>query len=253
MVGCCIFRPLHPLSLLLRGLSSRCAVASHSNSLAPLVRLVVAPSLLTPPPPFCRCLRLSWRSRLSSRHGLPYLLSGWLLRRLFSRCRLPSASVSDSHRAIASRRAMASRASCPAGCRVASAAHRLGTSLPVGAPPFVRLLLSPAGCRVASRCATFATHPLDTRPPLSGRPVVPSAAPAIRPISSVGVLSRRLRRPVVTFGASSHRQRRPIVKPLSLPKPSSTCQAVKPPNSLLPLSSCRAVQPPPPLQNNHFT
>jgi hypothetical protein len=45
----------------------------------PLVWLVVASPLLMPPPPICQCLRLSLHRRLSLRHGLLYLLSGWLL------------------------------------------------------------------------------------------------------------------------------------------------------------------------------
>ncbi len=45
----------------------------------PLVWLVVASPLLTPLPPICRQLRLSLRQCLLSRHGLPCLLSGWLL------------------------------------------------------------------------------------------------------------------------------------------------------------------------------
>jgi hypothetical protein len=42
MVGCCVFRLLCHLSLLLSGLSSHCAIPSHSASLVPLVWLVVA-------------------------------------------------------------------------------------------------------------------------------------------------------------------------------------------------------------------
>jgi hypothetical protein len=78
-----------------------------------LVRLVVASPLLPPPPPICRRLHLSSRNRLSLRHGLPYLLSGWLSRRL---------------------RRSSSRCAPPAGCRVASAAHPLGAPLPLNAP-----------------------------------------------------------------------------------------------------------------------
>ncbi len=47
MVGSCVFQPLRHLSLLVHGLSSHCAVASHSSSIRPLVRLVL------PSPPFC--------------------------------------------------------------------------------------------------------------------------------------------------------------------------------------------------------
>ncbi len=93
------------------GLSSHCAVASRSPFLAPLVWLVVALPLQMLPPPFCWHLRLLSRRRLSLRHGLPYLLSGWLLHCLYSRRRLPSAGISASHRAMASCRAMASRTS----------------------------------------------------------------------------------------------------------------------------------------------
>jgi hypothetical protein len=76
MVGCCVFPPLHPLSSLLRGLSSHCAVASRSAFLAPLVWLVVVLPLQIPPPPICWRLCLSSCRRLLPRHGLPYLLSG---------------------------------------------------------------------------------------------------------------------------------------------------------------------------------
>jgi hypothetical protein len=171
MVGCCVFRPLHPLSSMLRGLTSHCAIASHSASLVPLVRLVVASPLLTPPPPICRHFHLSSRRHLSLRHGLPYLLSSWLLHSLYSCRHLPSAGVSASHCAVASHRAMASRTSCPAGCCVASAAHPLGA--PWRAPP--------AGCRVAS-----AAHPLGAPLPLD----VPSSrcAPASRRTTSTSHL-----------------------------------------------------------------
>jgi hypothetical protein len=50
----------------------------------PLVRLVVAVPLLKLPPPICRHLPLSLR------HGLPCLLSGWLLHCLSSHRRVPS-------------------------------------------------------------------------------------------------------------------------------------------------------------------
>jgi hypothetical protein len=62
--------PAHPLSSLLRDLSSRCAVASHSAILAPLVRLVVTSPLQMPLPPICQRLHLSSCRRLSPRHGL---------------------------------------------------------------------------------------------------------------------------------------------------------------------------------------
>jgi hypothetical protein len=42
LVGCCDFRPLRHLSLLLRGLSSHCAIPTRSTSHRHLVRLVVA-------------------------------------------------------------------------------------------------------------------------------------------------------------------------------------------------------------------
>ncbi len=105
--------PIPPLSGLLSGWLLHCL---------PLVRLVVALPLLMPPPPICRRLCLSLRCRLTSClypcNRLSCLLSGWLLR---NPCRrLPSASTSTSHRAIASFCAMASLASCPAGCCVAS-------------------------------------------------------------------------------------------------------------------------------------
>jgi hypothetical protein len=177
MVGCCIFRLLRCLSLLLRSLSSPCTIASYSASLGPLIRLVVAshpscpsgccipsphadtfhlwapPSLIAPlplvmplsmslplvplvhlvvaspllmlAPPICRRLCLPLCQRLSSCHGLPCLLSGWLLHCcLYSHHCLPSACNSASHCAIASCHAplhvIASHASSQAGCCVAS-------------------------------------------------------------------------------------------------------------------------------------
>ncbi len=108
MVGYSIFRPLHSLSSLLRGLFSCCAVASRSAFLAPLVRMVVTSPLQMPPHPICWCLCLSSCRCLLLHHGLPYLLSSWLLHCLYSRRCLPSAGVSASHCAIASCHAMAS-------------------------------------------------------------------------------------------------------------------------------------------------
>jgi hypothetical protein len=93
-------------------------------SLAPLVRLVVALPLLTLLPLICRHLCLSFRHRLLLRHGLPCLLSGWLLHSLSSRCCFSSASNSSSHCAIAychaPLHAIASCASSLAGYSVAS-------------------------------------------------------------------------------------------------------------------------------------
>ena len=62
----------------------------------PLIWMVVALPLLTPPPSICRCLSL-W-------HRLLSLSSIWLVvtSRHFSRRHLPSAGASASHRAIAS-------------------------------------------------------------------------------------------------------------------------------------------------------
>jgi hypothetical protein len=178
MVGCCVFRPLQPLSSLLHGLSSRCAIASRSAILAPLfmlvvasplqmppppipaspplippsplvapwppvtlVRLVVALPLLPPPPPICRRLRLSSRHRLSLHHGLPYFLSGWLS------CRLRRSS---------------SRRAPPAGCCVASTAHPLGTPLPLNAP----LPLDAQHPHPTSRSPFAAASDLPAPPPL---------------------------------------------------------------------------------------
>jgi hypothetical protein len=88
--------------------------------LMPLVRLVVMSPLLTPPPPVCGHLRLSLQRRLSLRHGLPCLLSGWLLRCLSSHRCLPSADNSTTHCAVAScyasLHAIGSCSSSPAGC-----------------------------------------------------------------------------------------------------------------------------------------
>jgi hypothetical protein len=135
VVGCCIFCMLHFLSSLLCGLSLRCAIATRSASLAPLVRLVIASPLLTPPPTICWHLCLSSHCCLLSHHGLLYLLSGWLLHHLYSCRRLPSAGVSASHCTAASCCAMASCTSCPAGCCVITTAHHLGVPLPLNMPP----------------------------------------------------------------------------------------------------------------------
>jgi hypothetical protein len=164
MVGCCVFRPLHPLSSLLCGLSSHCTVASCSTFLVPLVRLVVTLPLQMPLPPICRRLCLSFRHCLSPRHGFPYLLSSWLLHPLYSCRRLQSAGVSASHRAIASRCAMASCTSCPAGCRVASVAHPLGMPLRLVAalPPPLILLACP--CLSMRPCLSM--HNLHLPPPV---------------------------------------------------------------------------------------
>jgi hypothetical protein len=164
MVGCRVFCLLHPLSSLLRGLSSHCAIASCSASLAPLVRLVVALPLQMPQPPICRRLRLSSRCHLSLHHGLPYLLSCWLLHCLYSRCHLPSTGVSASHRAIASCHPMAFHTSCPAGCRVASIAHPLGMPLwlVVTSPPPLILLVR----LCLSTCPCLLTHNLHLPPPV---------------------------------------------------------------------------------------
>jgi hypothetical protein len=164
MVGCCVFCPLHSLSSLLHGLSSRCTVTSRSAFFVPLVQLVVASPLQMPPPLICRCLCLSSCHCLSLRHGHPYLLSGWLMHRLYSRHHLPSAGVSTSHRAITSRCAMASRTSCPAGCCIASVAHPLGMPLRlvVALPPPLILLVRP--CLLTCPCLLM--HNLYLPPPV---------------------------------------------------------------------------------------
>jgi hypothetical protein len=164
MVGCCIFCPLHPLSSLFCGLSSHCAVASRTTFLAPLVRLVVTLPLQMLLPPICRRLRLSSRCHLLLCHGLPYLLSGWLLHCLYSCRRLPSAGVSTSHCAIASRCAMASRTSCPAGCCVASVAHPLGVPLRLVVALPLPLILLVRPC--LSTCPCLLTHNLHLPPPV---------------------------------------------------------------------------------------
>ncbi len=158
VVGCCVFRPLHPLSSLLHGLSSHCAIASCSPSLASLVRLVVASPLLTPAPPVGRHLRLSSRRCLSSRHGLLYLLSGWLLHCLYSRRHLPSAGVSASHCAIAS------HTPCPAGCCITSVAHPLCVPLRLVVASPLPHILSVRSCLSTRPCLSM--HNLHLPPPI---------------------------------------------------------------------------------------
>ncbi len=91
-------------------------------------------------------------------------MSGWLLHPLYSRPRLPYASVSASHSAIASRCAMAARTSCPAGYRVASVAHPLGVPLRliVASPP--PLILSARPCLSTRPC--LLTHNILIPPPV---------------------------------------------------------------------------------------
>jgi hypothetical protein len=91
--------------------------------------LVIVSPLLTLLPLICRRLCLSSRHQLLSCHGLPYLLSGWLLQCLYSRRCLSSACITASHRAITYPCAMASRTSCPASFCITSAALPLGVHL----------------------------------------------------------------------------------------------------------------------------
>jgi hypothetical protein len=62
----------------------------------PLIRMVVALPLLTPPPSICRCLSL--RNRLSCLSSIRLVVAS----PRFSRRHLPSAGASASHRAVAS-------------------------------------------------------------------------------------------------------------------------------------------------------
>ncbi len=59
---CCLSSPRHLLPACAS--ASHCTTASHCTPLAPLVRLVVASPLVTPPSPVCLSLRLSLHSHL---------------------------------------------------------------------------------------------------------------------------------------------------------------------------------------------
>ena len=99
--GCCI-ASLHATAS--SASASCCTVTSRSSALAPLVWLVVASILRTPPCPICRLHRLDGWARAVDHLGPPpsplaarsplvllllRLLSGWLLCHLSSRRRIP--------------------------------------------------------------------------------------------------------------------------------------------------------------------
>ncbi len=127
--GCCV-ASLHAATS--PASASCCAVASCSSALAPLVRLVVASILLTPPCPICRLHRLEGWARAADHLGLaPFplaaplplvllllrFLSGWLLCHLSSCRHIPCQCLrlSSRHRLLFLR----SCDSCLAGCCVA--------------------------------------------------------------------------------------------------------------------------------------
>ena len=128
--GCCIASLHAPAS---SASASCCTVTSRSSALAPLVWLVVASILRTPPCPICRLHRLDGWARAVDHLGPPpsplaarsplvllllRLLSGWLLCHLSSRRCIPCQRLR-----LSSRRRLLflhSRVSCPAGCCVAT-------------------------------------------------------------------------------------------------------------------------------------
>jgi hypothetical protein len=143
-----------PGCLLFSGRLSCCILLRHLHLASPFIALLPQVSILNPPPSFAPagCCVASHHTATTS-HPLintassQHAVTSWLMRCLSSCCHFQTSRISTSHCGIASCCPIASLASCPAGCKIASpqtTASHLPATLPLIAPsPLVMPLTMP--------------------------------------------------------------------------------------------------------------